>query len=47
MCEIIWCKTKELYYFLKKINAGTEEEPAEAGPIGYMPNFIDEAKWFE
>ena len=32
---------------LKKINAGTEEEPSEAGPIGYMPNFIEESKWFE
>eukprot|EP00828_Plagiopyla_frontata_P048684 TRINITY_DN9415_c0_g1_i2.p1 TRINITY_DN9415_c0_g1~~TRINITY_DN9415_c0_g1_i2.p1 ORF type:complete len:232 (-),score=38.98 TRINITY_DN9415_c0_g1_i2:685-1380(-) len=30
-----------------KINAGTEEEPSEAGPIGYMPNFIEESKWFE
>ena len=31
----------------KKINAGTEDEPAEAGALGFMPNFLEEAKWFE
>lgn len=32
---------------LDKPNTGTEEEPAEPGPTGYVPNLMDEAKWFE
>lgn len=32
---------------LDKPNTGTEEEPAEPGPTGYVPNLMDEAKWLE
>lgn len=32
---------------LNKPNTGTEEEPAESGPTGYVPNLLEEAKWFE
>lgn len=31
----------------QKINVGTEEEPQEPGPCGYVPNFMEESKWFE
>lgn len=32
---------------LNKINVGTEEEPQEPGPCGYLPNLMEEAKIFE
>lgn len=32
---------------LDKPNTGTEEEPAEPGPTGYVPNLLEESKWFE
>ena len=32
---------------LNKPNTGTEEEPQEAGPCGYLANLMEEAKWFE
>lgn len=31
----------------QKPNAGTEEEPQEPGPTGYVPNLMEQAKWFE
>lgn len=31
-------KTKGI---LDKINTGTEEEPAEPGPTGYVPNLLE------
>ena len=26
---------------------GTAEEPLDAGPCGYVPNMLEESKWFE
>ena len=31
---------------LEKLTDGGEE-PVEVGAIGYVPNFMEEAKWFE
>ena len=33
--------------FLNKPNTGTEEEPQEPGPCGYVANLMEEAKIFE
>ena len=32
---------------IQKPNLGTEEEPQEPGPCGYVPNLLEEARWFE
>ena len=32
---------------LNKPNVGSEEEPQEPGPCGYLPNLMEEAKLFE
>lgn len=37
-------KAKQL---LNKPNVGTEEEPQEPGPCGYLPNLMEEARLFE
>jgi len=38
---------KKFRGLLNKPNVGTEEEPQEPGPCGYLPNLMDEAKMFE
>lgn len=38
---------KKIKGLLNKPNTGTEEEPAEPGPCGYVANLLEEAKWFE
>ena len=38
---------KKFRGLLNKPNVGTEEEPQEPGPCGYLPNLMDEAKLFE
>lgn len=32
---------------MNKPSVGTEEEPVEVGPCGYIPNLIEESKIFE
>lgn len=32
---------------ISRPNVGTEEEPQEPGPAGYVPNILEEARWFE
>lgn len=38
---------KKFKALLNKPNVGTEEEPAEPGPCGYLSNLVEEAKLFE
>lgn len=32
---------------IKKLNAGTEEEPQEPASVGYVPDLQEEARYFE
>jgi hypothetical protein len=32
---------------MNKPSAGTEEEPVEVGPCGYIPNLVEQSKIFE
>ena len=38
---------KKFKALINKPNVGTEEEPAEPGPCGFVSNLIEEAKIFE